>query len=100
VWSWAKDEPSAAGECALLGTDGRFHAADCGETHPYACRTASGWAVSGSSGAWSGGVAACGSETFAVPSTGYDDELLKSTSGSSAVWLNYADGPGGWTPGP
>ena len=37
VWSWAQGEPSAAGSCAFLAGDGRFHAGDCDATRHFAC---------------------------------------------------------------
>ncbi|MGH9086103.1 MAG: hypothetical protein ACRDYW_11675, partial [Acidimicrobiales bacterium] len=56
VWSWRAEEPapSAAGQCAALGTDGRFFADGCSVPHPVACRTVDGsWAVTADAVSWS-----------------------------------------------
>jgi hypothetical protein len=101
VWSWAENEPAGTAKCASLGADGRFHTTACKERHPYACRTSAGWAVTAKSGRWSRGASACSpSGEFSVPATGYDSELLTAAGGGGTVWLDYAIGPDGWTPGP
>lgn len=97
VWSWAENEPASddGRDCAAQGTDGRFFAAVCGETRPYACVSDTNpdqWTVSGS-GPWD--AAACPPGThFGVPGNGYANEKLreaKLVAGVSEVWLNYSD---------
>jgi len=105
VWSWAKDEPAAgAGDCAYQGSDGRFHAGDCGAPRPFACNDAGGWLVTSATGPQSGGAAACAAEfpgsTFGVPANGLRNQQLVVAKGPSPtqVWLNYANVNGTWTP--
>ena len=104
VWSWAQNEPAAdAGNCALSGNDGRFHAGDCKDKHSAACVDASGaWHVTAATTKWDKASAACSKEfsgsRFAVPANGFRNELLVAAKGSvSDVWLNYANGNGTWT---
>ena len=105
VWSWAKDEPAAAGNCAYQGGDGRFHAGDCGAPLQFACADASsGWHVTAATGPQSAGAASCSAEfpgsTFGVPPNGLRNQLIVEAKGSpsTAVWLNYASVNGTWTP--
>lgn len=111
VWSWAKDEPSSAGNCAMQGSDSRFHAAPCGDSHPFACVDGKGdWSVSSASGPWSDGATDCpAGTTFGVPPNGYRNAQLsaaKAAAGVGTVWLNYAiassggSSAAGWTPNP
>jgi hypothetical protein len=93
VWSWAPNEPSAAGSCTLQGSDGRWIARPCGESHPAACRTASGaWALSTTSVTEADAAAACAADagSFDVPRTGYQNELLHLAANGTPVWLNHA----------
>jgi hypothetical protein len=93
VWSWAKDEPIAAnGSCAHEGADGRFHTGGCMSHKAFACITPVGdWIVAGPAGAWDKGTKRCehAGATFAVPRTGYYNELLKDAKGAADVWLDY-----------
>ncbi len=104
VWSWAPNEPSAAGACAVQGGDTRFHTAPCDDTHAFACVDGHGdWHVSSSTGAFTGGAAACSAQgwTYAVPANGYRNAQLasaKAAAGISTVWLNYSSTTGQWTP--
>jgi hypothetical protein len=105
VWSWAPNEPSTAGACALWRTDARFRAAGCGEVHRVACRLPSrGWVVPDRSGAWGDGSSICAAvgATFDVPRSGWDDEQLRRVAGAGAdgeLWLALADaGAAGWMP--
>ena len=96
VWSWATNEPSAAGGCALQAGDARFHAAPCDATHAFACLDGHGdWHVSALSATWSDGAARCASQgwTYGVPPNGYRNAQLaaaKAAAGVDTVWLNYA----------
>jgi hypothetical protein len=105
VWSWADGEPSADGHCAVQAADGRFHAAGCAERHPFACVDANGdWHVTREVGQWGRGAAACRDElagsTFGVPPNGYRNaQLAAGKHGRSAVWLDYRQVDGTWTPG-
>src|SRR5438270_2076169 len=106
VWSWAKDEPAVGvGDCAYQGSDGRFHAGDCGAPRQFACVDASsGWHVTAATGPQSAGAASCSAEfpgsTFGVPPNGLRNQLIVEAKGSpsTAVWLNYASVNGTWTP--
>jgi len=99
VWSWAVDEPSTAG-CAFLGSDGRFHAGDCGASRAFACADGNGtWSVA-PAGPWTDGAAACAATGagFSLPKSGYSNELLKAVAGGAEVWLDYRSIGPGWTP--
>jgi len=101
VWSWAVNEPSAAGSCAFAGADGRFRAGDCGAPRPFACVSVTGvWSVAGPAGSWLDGAARCSATgaSFAVPKSGYQNELLKTAAGGAEVWLDYRAVGGAWTP--
>ena len=101
VWSWATNEPSAAGPCAYGGADGRFRAGDCGAPRPFVCVSGTGaWIVAGPSGPWSDGPARCAGAggSFAVPKTGYENELLKAAAGGAEGWLDYRVLGSTWTP--
>jgi hypothetical protein len=106
VWSWAQNEPAAgAGDCAYQGSDGRFHAGDCGAPRRFACVDAnSGWHVTAATGPQSAGGASCSAEfsgsRFGVPPNGLRNQLIVEAKGSPSteVWLNYASVNGTWTP--
>ena len=97
VWSWATNEPSIGG-CAL--DDGRFHAAPCGDNHPYACALGSGWQVTQAVGPQADGAAACAAEfpgsVFAVPGSGAHAARLRAVE-HGAVWLAYTSNSNGWS---
>jgi hypothetical protein len=105
VWSWAKQEPSAAGDCAVQGADGRFHADGCRDRHPFACVDEHlDWHVTRAAGRWQDGQRVCSREfagsAFGVPPNGYRNAQLDAAKRSSAtqVWLNYSRSGGGWQP--
>jgi hypothetical protein len=103
VWSWAVNEPSvtSASSCAFAGSDGRFRAGDCGAPRVFSCVSALGdWSVLGPAGAWSDGAARCAAAgaTFAVPKTGYENELLKTAAAGAETWLDYRVLGGVWIP--
>ena len=105
VWSWAQDEPSAAGDCALQGGDGRFHAAGCRDRHPFACVDANlDWHVTRAFGRWDDGPRVCGREfpgsSYGVPPNGYRNAQLAAAkrSGTAQVWLGYSRVNGDWQP--
>ncbi len=105
VWSWAPGEPSTTADdaCAVeSGGDGRFRAQGCGSAHRFACLTTGGWTVAGPAGPWSDGPTRCAGlgGTFAVPRSGYDNELLKAAAGGADAWLAYRADAGAWAPGP
>ena len=104
VWSWAPNEPSAAGSCATQGSDGRFRAAGCGSTLAAACRTpGGGWAVTATPVEWSDATSECAAEypgsVFALPMNGFRNQQLQLAHAArpAAVWLNYAKVRGTWT---
>jgi hypothetical protein len=102
VWSWAKDEPTAAGSCAFQGADGRFHAGDCAQPRHYACLDADGtWQVTSFTGPFRLGRRLCARRTngaFAVPVNGYRQAqlALAKPPGVSDVWVNYRIRGGTW----
>jgi hypothetical protein len=106
VWSWAENEPAAgAGTCADQGSDGRFHAGDCSDSHRFACVDGAGaWHVTAATGRWNMGNTLCGAQFrgshFGVPPNGLRNQQIVDAKGSSStpVWLNYASINGTWTP--
>jgi len=103
VWSWAANQPSAAGACAQQGSDGRFTAVSCGLARPAACQTAAGnWQVTSAAVEWNDAGEECATEfpgsRFAVPMNGYRNLMLqRAHPGVGAVWLDYAKVGGTWT---
>lgn len=98
VWSWAPMQPRAAAQlqCAQHRADGHFEAAACTAVLPFACRTASGWVITSSTGMAGEGPAACAalSANFDTPYTGADNQLLVNAKGAAsipAVWLAYRE---------
>jgi len=104
VWSWGTNQPSSAGACAQQGGDGRFSAASCTLGRPAACQSASGdWHVTSVAVDWKDAVEQCASEfpgsQFAVPMNGFRNLMLQGAHHyTGAVWLNYAQVRGTWTP--
>ncbi|HEY1358375.1 MAG TPA: phosphatidylinositol-specific phospholipase C domain-containing protein [Thermoleophilaceae bacterium] len=101
VWSWARGQPGAAGNCAVQRPDGRWEARACSERHRAACHTRTGaWRVSGLSGPAPSAPRLCGgSRRTAVPRTGYGGQLLETAqkrAGAGAVWLGYRRTRAGW----
>jgi hypothetical protein len=98
VWSWAPNEPSNAGACAV--DEGRFRADPCGAAHPYACALNRSWFVTASVGPQDGGAAACAAEfpgsRFAVPGSGAHAAALRAIE-PGAVWVAYTAASGGWS---
>jgi len=106
VWSWSYGQPlsSPTQQCAVHNADGRFQAEACGQFLPYACQAADGWHIGTGAGQFAGGAMGClGQGTFAVPRTGYQNELLKAAkaqAGVDRVWLAYTAGSdGNWSMG-
>ena len=101
VWSWERDEPApGGGDCSVQGSGGRWHARDCGELHPVACRAADGdWSVAGPAVQAADAQAACaaGGTEHAVPRTGFENELLELAAGGGEVWLGQRRDGDGWT---
>ena len=98
VWSWAKDEPAAKGDCAVQRADGRFHAVPCQGSKAFACQTSSGSWLLGRPRAYQA-VASCPSgSTFAVPRYGYEAVRLAQAMAAAGVreaWLCYDRTDGG-----
>jgi hypothetical protein len=90
IWSWAANEPNAtSGACAVQRPDGRWAAADCGERHPAACRTAGGWKLSPSvpAAAAAAACSATGGE-YDPPRTGPENAQLRAAAAGVPVWLD------------
>ena len=112
IWSWAEGEPIPNDEanCARHNAAGRLVSADCSTSLPYAClNTATQtWSLTPGSGSFAGGETACtalaNGSVFAVPTTGYFNQLLiGAKGGTSDVWVNYAEDAvteGIWIPSP
>lgn len=106
VWSWSYGQPlsGSAQQCAVHNGDGRFQAESCGQFLRYACQGPDGWHISPGAGQFAGGALGCvGQGGFAVPRTGYQNELLKAAkaqAGVDRVRLAYTAGnDGNWTMG-
>ena len=106
AWSWSYGQPlsSPTQQCAVHNSDGRFQAEACGQFLPYACQAADGWHIGTGAGQFGGGALGCvGQGAFAVPRTGYQNELLKAAkaaAGVDRVWLAYTAGTdGNWSMG-
>jgi hypothetical protein len=97
IWSWAKDQPKAgANRCAVQRKDGRWLTRPCAARHRAACRTGSAgsWTLSARAVPWSRARSACRAVggRFGLPRSGYENSLLRATSGSRGVWLRYEAG--------
>ena len=98
VWSWATNEPSAAGDCAIQRAHARWEARDCGEHHAVACRAQDGtWSVAVPAVPAVAAPARCGGDAeHAVPRTGYEGQLLRvamEAAGAPTAWLGqHRDG--------
>jgi hypothetical protein len=94
VWSWAPNEPSAAGHCAAHGPDARFRAVACTSGLPLACVDAAR--------AWTIASTCPTGTTPGVPANGFENERLREAkviAGVGTVLLSYRDVPGdGWVP--
>jgi hypothetical protein len=93
AWSWAPNEPSRAGDCAVQRDDGRWISRKCSKRHQAACRRADGrWAVTLASVPATAATAACRqlSAKPALPRTGAENEALRQAAraaGAATVWL-------------
>jgi hypothetical protein len=93
AWSWAPNEPSRAGHCAIQRSDGRWIARRCTKRQQAGCRRADGrWIVTLSSIPASAATAACRqlSGKPALPRTGAENEALRqaaTAAGATGVWL-------------
>jgi hypothetical protein len=103
VWSWAVNEPGAAGDCAEQASDGRFYVSDCSHPRPAACRSADGaWHVTSTAVPWRDAFDACSTQypgsSFGLPVNGYRNDVLRAAHLGTNVWLDYAKVNGAWTP--
>jgi hypothetical protein len=94
VWSWAKGELLQAGDCAQLGSDGRWHSGSCGSSYRHACSTVSmtsgegTWVLSEAGGAF--GEAQCPQGTsFDAPLDGLQNSRLADLANGELLWINY-----------
>jgi hypothetical protein len=92
IWSWAPDQPDASvGQCAVQRGDGRWVSADCGGSHPAACRTAAGgWTLTATAVTFADAPAACSaaSATFDEPRAGDQNSQLRAVAGDATVWID------------
>lgn len=103
IWSWAQDEPSAAGACAVArASDGRFLAVPCSGRHAVACRSGGTWTVVTPAVPVEAAAQQCRTDgSYAVPRSGREDALLQAAlhrAGASDAWIAYTDTNGGWAP--
>jgi len=103
VWSWAQDEPNATGDCAVQRKEtARWEATSCAaQARPAACLTADGmWLTTAKAVTYRKAPSACEKQgaSFAVPRTGYENELLRAAAPESAAttWLGYRVTDGRW----
>jgi hypothetical protein len=103
VWSWAQDEPSPTGDCAIQRRDtARWEAASCAAaSRPAACLAPDGsWLVTSRAVAQKKAAAACEKQgaSFAVPRTGYENALLRAATPETVAttWLGYRLTDGRW----
>jgi hypothetical protein len=96
VWSWKQDEPNATGDCAIQNREtARWEATSCTSTaRPAACLTPQGtWLTTTKAVPYKKAPAACEKQgaSFAVPRTGYENQLLRAATPPTAVttWLGY-----------
>jgi hypothetical protein len=93
AWSWAPDQPSEAGDCAVQRTDGRWTSRGCKKRHQAACRRPDGsWAVSAKAVKWKGAADVCRAVggSPALPRTGAENVALRdvaTAAGAGSVWL-------------
>ena len=92
IWSWAPNEPSAAGDCAVQRADGRWIAADCGPKRPAACRAADGSWVLSPAVAEAGAAGACSARgaTYDPPRTGPENAALRAAAAGAEPWIDAA----------
>jgi hypothetical protein len=88
VWSWAPNEPRAAG-CAAQRPSGRWASTSCASALPLACSSGpTSWSVSRGTDEQ-----ACAREfpgfRFEVPRNGYENTLLRAAAAGRTVRLNY-----------
>jgi hypothetical protein len=101
VWSWAPEEPSAAGDCAIQRADARWEARGCMEHHAVACRAPDGtWSVATPAVPAAAAPARCNSgRDHAVPRTGHEGQLLRvamEAAGVETAWLGHRRDGDGW----
>ncbi len=101
IWSWSPQQPVnllGTEDCATQTDSGKFIASQCDEIKAFACKhpLTQQWSAVTTTGTWQDGAALCAQQglLFAVPFSGYDNELLKiakQQAGVAEVWLNYSD---------
>jgi len=104
VWSWAQDEPRSGRRCAIQRReDARWVATRCKGRRPAACRTTDGrWLVTPRAVTLKRAARACRKQEarFAVPRTGYENQLLRYSTPviakGKATWLGYRLKRGRW----
>jgi hypothetical protein len=93
VWSWAPNEPNMPGGCTVQGSDARWISGSCTASRRVACQAADGsWVVPAVAVPQADAAASCtaAGATFAVPRTGYQNQLLRAAAGTDQVWLNFS----------
>ena len=102
VWSWAHGQPTAAANCAVQRSSGRWEVRSCRERRRVACRDAAGdWFVPRTRvTAWAA-PRACASVRVAngVPRTGFDGQRLRSAmlrASADTAWLGYRSRGARW----
>jgi hypothetical protein len=103
VWSWAQDEPTATGDCAIQNRKtGRWRATSCtAAARPAACLTPQKtWLTTTKAVTYKKAASACDKQgaSFAVPRTGYENARLQAATPQSiaTTWLGYRRESGEW----
>jgi hypothetical protein len=93
IWSWVKNEPSAAGgRCGLQRPkDGRWVTRPCQAKHPAVCRTATGLTLTARAVPYAAARGACQAmeASFDLPRTGYENSVVRRRAGKRTVWVRY-----------
>jgi hypothetical protein len=101
VWSWAPGQPRA-GRCSEQRESGRWRSRSCAGRRPAACRDGRAWSVSAPVRfARAGRACKRDGGRFAVPRTGYEDELLKRAlrrDQKATAWLGQRRAGRAWQP--
>jgi hypothetical protein len=93
AWSWAEDEPSRAGDCAIQRGDGRWVSRRCTKRHRAACRRPDGrWVLTSAALPADPAARACAQRggVASAPRTAAENEALRQAAraaNADGVWL-------------
>lgn len=101
VFTWAPDEPRAAGACARVLPTGRWATGGCSPLRRAACRRADGsWVVPRGTTRRSRAARLCrrAGAVLAAPRTGAEGEALRVALRGRSAWLGLRRSGGAWMP--